>query len=253
MASRAIPLRSSEAWKETVWIGIVVLALCICANLARDLEWGALWAYRGMLVRGLGISWLYSIISIAVGMIVGTALAACRAYASKPWRLTAAGVVEIIRATPQLMIFLWVFFVLPEITHKSLAPDWSAIIALTLIATAYLSEVMRAGIASVDRYQAESGYATGLSGTMTFLHVVLPQAFRNMIPALVATVVMIFKTTTLMYVVGVVDFFGAIQIIKNVSMVPFVVYTAAAIVYFLCSYALSSFVKRLDPNYTLVQ
>ena len=252
MASQAMPMRT-DSWKEAVWAVCVAAVLAVCAYLVRDLQWDALWAYRGMLLRGLGLSWLYSLIAIVVGGTLGTAIAACRIYAPRPLRLAAAAVVEVIRATPQLMIFLWVFFVAPEVTHRSLDPGVAAVIALTLIATAYISEVMRAGIVSVDKYQSESGYATGLSGFATFRHVVLPQAFRNMIPALVATVVMLFKTTTLMYAIGVVDFFGAIQIVKNVLLVPFVVYTAAAIVYFACCHVLSGMVKRLDPNYILTQ
>lgn len=253
MVNQLAVAQPSDAWKERVWQVFVVTVLCACAYFARNLQWDVLWSYRGMLLAGLGISWLYSIIAIVVGMAIGTALAACRVYAIVPVRIAAAAVVEIIRATPQLMIFLWIFFVAPEVTHRSLDPGWAAVIALTLIATAYLSEVMRAGILSVDRYQPESAYATGLNRIAILWYVVLPQAFRNMIPALVATVVMLFKTTSLMFVIGVIDFFGAIQIVKNVALVPFVVYTAAAIVYFVCSYALSSMVKRLDANYVLTQ
>lgn len=253
VSSPAVVLHDDEAWKQRVWYVFVATVLCACAYFARNLQWSVLWDYRGMLLAGLGISWLYSIIAIVVGMAVGTALAACRIYAIAPVRVAAAAVVETIRATPHLMIFLWVFFVAPEVTHRSLDPGWAAVIALTLIATAYLSEVMRAGILSVDRYQPESAYATGLNRMAILWYVVLPQAFRNMIPALVATVVMLFKTTSLMYVIGVIDFFGAIQIVKNVALVPFVVYAAAAIVYYVCSYALSSVVKRLDANYVLTQ
>jgi ABC-type amino acid transport system permease subunit len=96
-------------------------------------------------------------------------------------------------------VIFWVFFAVPALTgHK--VPAWTAaIISLSLIAASYLAEVMRAGILSVPGIQTESGLATGLTRAQIMLSIVLPQALRNMIPALIATVIMMFKITSLLW------------------------------------------------------
>jgi len=95
-------------------------------------------------------------------------------------------------------------------------PAWTAaIVSLSLIAASYLAEVVRAGVQSVPRIQTESGLVTGLTRVQIFSSIVLPQALRNMIPALIATLVMMFKTTSLIYVVGITDLFRAVILINN--------------------------------------
>jgi ABC-type amino acid transport system permease subunit len=111
--------------------------------------------------------------------------------------------------------------------------------------------VFRAGVASVPKVQAESAYATGLSPRQAFLRIVLPQAARNMLPALLAHAVMMFKTTSLVYVVGIIDFFRAIIIVNNRDFAPGALYIVMAAGYFVCCYALSLLVKRFEPRYQL--
>jgi ABC-type amino acid transport system permease subunit len=136
--------------------------------------------------------------------------------------------------------------------HK--VPAWTAAIAsLSLIAASYLAEVVRAGLASVPRIQIESGLATGLSRAQILLEIVLPQALRNMLPALIATIVMMFKITSLIYVVGITDFFRAVILINNREFEPVALYTTLAAGYFVCCSSLSWIIRRLDPKYVLAQ
>ena len=99
--------------------------------------------------------------------------------------------------------------------------------------------------------QRESAYATGLSAAQAFTRIVLPQALRNMLPALIAHFVLMFKITSLVYVIGLIDFFRAVILVNNREFAPYALYTTLAVGYFVCCYALSWLVRRLDPKYTL--
>ena len=120
-----------------------------------------------------------------------------------------------------------------------------------MIAAAYLAEIVRAGLTSVHKVQTESAYVTGLNSRQIFLYIVLPQALRNMVPAFIANFVMLFKITSLVYVIGMIDFFRAVVLVNNRDLAPFALYTAMAVVYFICCYALVLLVRKLDPKYDL--
>jgi ABC-type amino acid transport system permease subunit len=112
--------------------------------------------------------------------------------------------------------------------------------------------VIRAGLASVPPVQRESAYAAGLTPAQSFVFVVLPQGLRNMLPALVAHLVMMFKITSLVYVIGLIDFFRAVILVNNREFAPYALYITMGAVYFLCCWAMSLVIRRLDPKYTLV-
>ena len=240
-----------SARDRAVWATLLVIAIAALLYLARDLEWAVLWRYREFLLKGLLTTFGLTFVSIALGMVGGTLLAAARLYAPRWLRYAAIVLIEVVRAVPQLLILLWVFFVMPEVTGKRFTAEVSAIIALTIIAASYLAEVIRGGLMSVDRLQFESGYATGLSRTSIFVSIVIPQALRNMLPALLATWIMLFKTTTLAYVIGIVEFFQAATIVNSRELIPYTIYAMLAIVYFVCCYAIVLIVRRLDPKYVL--
>src|SRR3546814_7504942 len=123
--------------------------------------------------------------------------------------------IELLRATPELLVVFWLFFGLPAVTDQALSGWTAAVAALSLIAAAHLAEVVRGGLVSVPQGQWDAALAIGLSPGQALLRVVLPQALRNMLPALVAQLVSLFKTTSLAYVVGVVEFFRAVSIVNN--------------------------------------
>jgi polar amino acid transport system permease protein len=251
MSSDVTAVGKAAAREQIVWFALVSVAAVVLAYLARDLEWPTLWRYRAFLARGLATSIVLTVLAVAFGMVIGVLLASARLYGGEWLRWPAIVVIEVVRSVPQLLILLWVFFVVPELTGKKFTPETSALVALTIIAAAYLAEVIRGGLMSVDRIQFESGYATGLSRRAIFLSIVLPQAIRNMLPALLATWVMLFKTTTLAYVIGVLEFFQTATIVNQRELIPYTIYTLLAVVYFLCCYALSAIVRRLDPKYVL--
>ena len=237
--------------KEWLWRGFLVGAALVLAWLARGADWGVVWRSAPLLLRGLGNSLLLTVLSVGIGIAAGTVLAFLRLYAPAGLRHAATGFIEGVRAIPQLMVIFWVFYTWPAMTGTSI-PGWSAaIIALSMIASAYTAEIVRAGIQSVAVVQWESAHASGLTKLQAMRTIVLPQALHTMVPALVSQAIMMFKTTSLVYVVGVIDFFRAVIIVNNRDFAPGALYMTMAIGYFVCCYALSAIVRRLEPRYVL--
>jgi len=237
--------------ERAAWYMCLAAAIAVLIYFARDFEWHILWRYRQFLLEGLLTTLVLTSVSISLGMVVAIVLATTRLYGPRWLRYVATAIIEIVRAIPQLLILLWVFFVVPELSGRKFTPELSATIAFIIIAASYLAEVIRGGLMSVDRLQFESGYATGLSKASIFMSIVLPQAVRNMLPALLATWIMLFKTTTLAYVIGIIEFFHAATIVNSRELIPYTTYAMLAIVYFVCCYVIAVIVRRLDPKYVL--
>lgn len=234
-----------------LWRGGVAVACLALVWMVHDFRWDVVWRTAPFLLSGLEVSLILAAISVVVGLLLAIPLAAARLKG--PWgvRHLAIAYIELIRAIPQLMVIFWVYFTYPAATGQTMSAWAAAIISLSLIASAYLAEVVRAGLLSVPVVQAESAIVSGLSPLQAFVYVLLPQAIRNMVPALVAHFVMIFKVTSLVYVIGMIDFFRATIIINNRDLAPYALYTNMAVVYFFCCYGLSFLVRSLDPSYTL--
>jgi len=149
------------------------------------------------------------------------------------------------------MLIFWVFFTFPTLTGHNISPYRAGVTSLFMMASAYLAEVIRAGLISIPPAQIEGGLSTGLSSLQVFVYIILPQALRNMVPAVIAQVVSLFKTTSLVYVVGLVDFFRAIIIVNNAKFAPYELYATMAIGYFVCCYILSWVIRKIDPAYRL--
>jgi His/Glu/Gln/Arg/opine family amino acid ABC transporter permease subunit len=243
----------SKRWQRRA-VGTVswLFILLVCLWLVRGLRWNVVWQASPFLLKGLLVSWELAIISVLIGLVAGIGLAAARLYGAIGVRHIAIGYVELIRSIPQIMVIFWVFFGIPAVTGYTLDPMPAAIIALSTIASAYLAEVIRAGLLSVSRVHRESGYCSGISFLDIFLHIVLPQAMRNMLPALLAHIVMMFKLTALVYLIGLIDFFRAIILVNNREYAPEALYLTMAVVYFVCNFILSSIVRSFDPKYGLV-
>jgi len=239
--------------ERVIWYAALTLAVIFGVWTIKDWNWWVVWESKIALVDGLFRSVVFSLLGLATALPIATVLALARQY-GPPWgRRIAVLIIDVLRTVPQVIILLWVFFVLPELTGLSITPEMSGYIGLTLIAVGYLAEVIRAGVGSVSRLQWETGYAVGLSWLQTCRWIILPQAFRNMLPALIAASVMTFKTTTLLYVIGVVDFFRAATLVNIREIEPQVIFTLVAIVYFSICYSISLAIRKLDPDYELTE
>lgn len=205
------------------------------------------------LLQALGRSWLLAIMSIGFGTLLALPLAAGRVYGPAGIRHICVAVIEIVRGTPDLMVLFWIYFSYPALTGEALSSWSAATIALSIIAGVYLAEVIRGGLYSISRSQREAGVSTGLTEFQTFSYVILPQAVHNMIPAFIAQLISSFKTTSLAYIIGVIEFFRAIVLMNNALFAPYALYITLGCGYFVCCYAMSWVVRRLDPNYSIIE
>ncbi|HKY08778.1 MAG TPA: amino acid ABC transporter permease [Candidatus Binatia bacterium] len=186
--------------------------------------------------------------AIVLGFVLGTLIGLARLARSRWIRTPATIYVEFFRGVPLVMVIFWFWFIIPALLGRAL-PEYSvALTAFVVFEAAYLAEIVRAGIQSVPRGQVEAATATGLSRGATMRHVVLPQALRNMIPALVTQFIVLLKDTSLASIIGYVDLTKAAQIVNNREIRPFELYLFIAVVYWLCSYSMSRYARKWESS-----
>lgn len=190
------------------------------------------------------------------GTALGTLLALMRLSGLWPLPQIAAGYVNLIRALPLLLVIFWFYFLVPRIIPQVAGdqwPVWSAFITFPLFEAAYFSEIMRAGIQSLSKGQPAAGYALGLTYWQVMGTIVLPQAFRNMVPVLLTQTIVLFQDTSLVYVLSLHDFMGLAVIIGQRDGRLTELYLFAAIVYFVFSFAASTAVRRLQARIAVIR
>jgi len=184
--------------------------------------------------------------AIILGFILGTVIGLCR-LSSRAWiHYPAVVYVEFFRGVPLVMVVFWFWFLIPQITGQRLPEYTVALTAFVVFEAAYLGEIVRAGIQSVSRGQSEAATATGLSYGQAMLHVILPQAIRNMIPSLVTQFIVLFKDTSLASIIGMMDLTKAAQTVSGREIRPFEMYLFIAVVYWICTYSMSRFSRWLE-------
>ncbi|HEU4352843.1 MAG TPA: amino acid ABC transporter permease [Burkholderiales bacterium] len=217
------------------------------------------WGY--LFQEGMTFTVTLTLLAMTGGIIFGTLLAMMRLSAFKPLSMLAGGYVNLMRSVPLVLVIFWFFFLVPYIggwltgaSQPIKVGAWmSAVITFTMFEAAYYCEIMRAGIQSVARGQVWAGYALGLNYWQTMAQVVLPQAFRNMLPVLLTQTIILFQDTSLVYVISATDFLGAASKIANRDYRLVEMYTFVAVVYFVISYGLSTLVKRLQDRIAIVR
>ncbi|MBP0598748.1 glutamate/aspartate ABC transporter permease GltK [Herbaspirillum sp. LeCh32-8] len=200
---------------------------------------------------GMLVSLKITLVAIVFGMAWGTLLAMMRLSRHRPLQWFAAGYVNLFRSIPLVMVLLWFFLIVPQLLQKlfGLSPAndlrmTSALVAFALFEAAYYAEIIRAGINSVSRGQMAAAYALGLTYPQAMGMVVLPQAFRNMVPLLLTQGIVLFQDTSLVYVSALADFFGrAYSIGERNGRIIELLFVAGA-VYFIICFSMSLMVKR---------
>lgn len=194
-----------------------------------------------------------TLIAMTGGIILGTLLALARLSPIAPLAMAATWYVNLMRSIPLLMVILWFFLIIPLLTGKPMGAENSAIITFTLFEAAYYSEIMRAGIQSVPRGQVFAGQAIGMTYAQTMSHIVLPQAFRNMLPVLLTQTIILFQDTSLVYAIGAKDLLKAAEIAGKNYNRPVEMYVFVALVYFVICFALSRLVKHLQSRIAIIR
>jgi len=173
--------------------------------MSLDFSFLTLKVINNIILTGLIFSFKLTLIAMVLGIILGTLLAMMRLSKFKLLSSFALGYVTIVRSIPLVMVILWVFLLIPLFIGRSLGTEYSAIITFTLFEAAFYAEIMRAGIQSVKRDQANAGYALGMNYFQCMSYIVLPQAFRNMLPALGNDFISMMKDSSLLSVLAVED------------------------------------------------
>ena len=203
--------------------------------------------------RGFAFSLQLTLVAMLGGIALGTLLALMR-LSGKPWlAVPAAAYVNTMRSVPLVMVILWFFLLVPMLLGRSLGAEVSAIVTFTLFEAAYYSEIMRAGIQSVPRGQVYASQAMGMTYRQSMQLVVLPQAFRNMLPVLLTQTIVLFQDTSLVYAIGAYDLLKGFNTAGKIYGRPEEAYLLAAVVYFIICVGLSYLVKRLQAKIAIIR
>jgi glutamate/aspartate transport system permease protein len=217
------------------------------------------WGY--LFREGMTFTLTLTALAAVGGIFFGTLLAMMRLSSFKWLALIATGYVNLMRSIPLLLVIFWFYFLVPYIgaylTGSSrpiqVGAIASSVITFTMFEAAYYSEIMRAGIQSIPRGQVWAGYALGLNYWQTMGKIVLPQAFRNMLPILLTQTIILFQDTSLVYVLSITDFLGAASKVAQRDGRLVEMYLFVALVYFVISFGLSLLVKRLQNRIAIVR
>lgn len=210
-----------------------------------DFDFGVIWTSLPFLWEGLQLSLWLTFLTVIGGIVLGTLLTLARLSGVLPLALIAAGYVNLIRSVPLILVIFWFYFLVPLVLGRPVGSFYSALIAFVLFEAAYYSEIMRAGIQSVAKGQKFAGQSTGLGYWQIQRHIILPQAFRNMIPILVTQGIILFQDTSLVFVVSLRDFMTTSSIVARTEGRLVEMYVFAALVYFVICFTGSVLVKRM--------
>jgi len=209
--------------------------------------------FRFLVVQGLlglggftGGTLRLAIPAIVLGFVLGIFVGVARLARARWIRLPATLYVEFFRGVPLVMVIFWIWFIIPQLLRLPIPEYGVALTAFVIFEAAYFGEIVRAGIQSVARGQVEAATALGLTRAQALRFVVLPQAIRNMVPALVTQMIVLFKDTSLASIIGYVDLTKAAQIVNNREIRPFELYLFIAVVYFVFTYSMSRVAGRFE-------
>ena len=214
------------------------------------LEWDI---FSKFVLKGMLFSIELTIIATVGGIVFGTVLALMRLSGNKLLATPAIIYVNGMRSIPLVMVILWFFLLIPFLIGRSIGAELSATITFVAFEAAYFSEIMRAGIQSIPRGQVMAGQALGMSYAQNMRLIVLPQAFRNMIPVLLTQTIILFQDTSLVYAIGAYDLLKGFVTAGKIYGRVEEVYILAALVYFVICFSLSSLVRRLQSRIAIIR
>ncbi|TWH64333.1 amino acid ABC transporter membrane protein 2, PAAT family (TC 3.A.1.3.-) [Azomonas agilis] len=204
-------------------------------------------------LKGFYFSLVLTLIATLGGIVLGTLLALMR-LSEKPFLVWPALVyVNGMRSIPLVMVILWFFLLVPLIIGQPIGAEISAVVTFIAFEAAYFSEIIRAGIQSIPRGQVMAGEALGMTYAQNMRLVVLPQAFRNMLPVMLTQTIILFQDTSLVYAIGAYDMLKGFETAGKLFGRPVEAYLLAAVVYFVICYSLSRLVRRLHQKIAIIR
>ena len=211
-----------------------------------EFDWKVIIDYFPDLLAGVKVTLSITILSLLIGLVFGLALALARISGWKIISWPAYVYIEFFRTTPPLVQIVWFYFVVPVIIGMELSAFQAASIALGLNIAAFLGEIFRAGIQGIDKTQIDATRVLGLGSMDSYRYVILPQAFRIVLPPTTTTIMLLMKGTSLATAIGTLELMRVGQLISLETFRPFEILTAVALIYFLITYPVAYGMRRLE-------
>ena len=217
------------------------------------------WVY--LFTTGMSFTLKLTFLAMLGGLLIGTFLAMMRLSSHKAISLFATTYVNLMRSVPLVMVIFWFYFLVPYMAAWAIGAKepvqvgafTSSLITFVMFEAAYYCEIMRSGIQSIPRGQVFAGQALGMNYWQTMGHIILPQAFRNMIPILLTQTIVLFQDVSLVYVLSITDFVGAASKVAQRDGRLVEMYSFVAVVYFVLCYGLSALVKQLQKKVAIIR
>jgi len=198
---------------------------------------------------GILLTLYLAIVACVLSFIGGLFLGLMSISHNRLIRYLSTAILNIIRGMPLLMVIFWMYFLLPAIMGKAVPENWTVIMALTLFTSAYMSQIVKAGVEGIPKGQTEAALSTGLHPWQAMVYIVLPQGLRNMIPSFVNQFVSMIKDTSLAFIVGVSELTHVATQINNRTIIyPTEIFFFIAVVYFIICYAFTSLSRWLEKR-----
>lgn len=207
-------------------------------------DFSIIWGYRWLLFQGMGVTIAFTAAIVTFGLLLGLIAATGSLSRFSIIRVLSLSFVEIFRCTPLLVQLIWAYYALPMLSGLELTPVSASLIALSCYGGSFYAEIIRGGIVSIDVGQSEAASALGMMPAQTMRRIVLPQAIRRMVPALMNQSIIQLKNTSLVSVLAVPDLVYQGQMVAHDSFRPLETYSTIAIAYFIILFPLTILVRR---------
>lgn len=198
---------------------------------------------------GIALTLYLAFVASALSFLGGLVLGLMNLSHYRVMKYVSLAIVNSIRGMPLLMVIFWMYFLLPAFLGRTVTESWTVILALTLFTSAYMSQIVKAGVESIPRGQTEAAISTGLHPWQAMIYIVLPQGLRNMIPSFVNQFVSLIKDTSLAFIVGVSELTHVATQINNRTIIyPTEIFFFVAVIYFIICYAFTSLSRWLEKR-----
>lgn len=205
------------------------------------------------LLKGFYFSISMTVVATLIGVTFGTLLALARLSSFTPISMLATFYITVMRSIPLVLVILWFFLIIPAIIGTHIDVYWSALITFSAFEAAYFAEIMRAGIQSISRGQFQAGEALGMTYWQRMKIIIVPQAFRNMLPVLLTQVIILFQDTSLVYAIGGYDLLKGFSLAGQIYNRQTESYILAALTYFIICFTLSLCVKQFQKRLAIIR
>ena len=212
-------------------------------------QWNQIWDYRQVFVRGMQVTVILTCWALLIGLALGLLLGLMRSSRLLVLRLPAAIYIDIFRATPILVQLVWIYYALPILSGVQMGNITSASVGIGLHAAAYIAEIFRAGIASIDRGQSDAAKSLGMGYGQAMRRIILPQAIRRMVPPFINEFATLMKLTTLGSVLAVNELLHEAENLINNTYRPLETYTVVAVLFGLMIYPFIWLSQRLEQRW----